>query len=239
MLYDDEYFWNDDYSEYEEFMDNLKETLRGQIKDEVTMKIKRLEEEVRELKAFRDQKDKYDNELAAMKRELDKTKAEVECKAKQLRLKDFMQILDKPAWGIESKYEYVLPKCDKCDDDRMIHFFSPSGKEHKEECSCRKHKYMLHPVEAVLVGIRNRAWEYYEKDKAEEQGVELEYLIKKDFMDKYIDKKDTSYATSLTRVYNDTYDITKLDYWVARSLYYRSLEECQAVCDYLNNKEEV
>lgn len=34
MLYDDEYFWNDDYSEYEEFMCHLKDTLRGQIKDE-------------------------------------------------------------------------------------------------------------------------------------------------------------------------------------------------------------
>lgn len=49
-------------------------------------------------------------------------------------------ILYYPTW--EHVYK---PKCDKCDDNRYVHFKSPSGKDYQEYCSCAKSFYKYKP----------------------------------------------------------------------------------------------
>ena len=48
--YDD--FWEDDYSEYESFMNDLKDTLKGQIKKSVLAEIEQLKIELAQLKDY-------------------------------------------------------------------------------------------------------------------------------------------------------------------------------------------
>lgn len=77
--------------------------------------------------------------LRAQIKELDIIKKNWDEKIKEIRhtrLKELLKDVQKCAYLVDCKYEYSHVKCDKCDDERKIHFKSPSGKELTEPCSC-------------------------------------------------------------------------------------------------------
>ena len=127
--YMDSDFW-DDPSESDELIYNFKEALRKEVKQEVKDKIERLEKELADLKEFREEKEQYDTRINQLENKLKKTESEVEEKAKQLKLNEFLTMIESPAWCVHGDWEYLNPKCDKCDDSRTIHFFFIVGKWH-------------------------------------------------------------------------------------------------------------
>jgi hypothetical protein len=51
-----------------------------------------------------------------------------------------------------------LPKCDKCDENRLIHFKSPTGKDCTEscpDCGTTYHKYYVKPVDTMKILFPN------------------------------------------------------------------------------------
>lgn len=79
------------------------------------------------------------NRLEAQIKELSYIKKNWDEKIKEIRhtrLKELLKDVQKCAYLVDCKYEYSHVKCDKCDDERKIHFKSPSGKELTEPCSC-------------------------------------------------------------------------------------------------------
>lgn len=144
MYYNDFY---DGYSEFDQRIAELKEALASEVKQEYLDKIKELQEEVASLKEFRDKKDEYDEVLRNIKRKEEGLKKEYSTK----RLKELIGDFSVPAYTISDSAEFVYPKCDKCDKDRRVKFYSPSGREYTEDCSCAKKICNFSIKEARLV----------------------------------------------------------------------------------------
>lgn len=233
-MYDD--FWDDDYSEYESFMNDLKDTLKGQIKDKVIAEMDELKRELAALKEFEVNRQKYDNEMTSLKYKLKVAEESVEKRAAKMRLKDVMALIEEPAYLIDYKFEDTVDKCDKCDDERIIHFYAPSGREYTEPCPyCNKRKMVYYPVEGRLLSISSKKFEHYEKP--EMQGIELSYVIPDYYLEKCLNCEKDELYYEVSRVYNGE-DLSNCDIYSLKRMYYRSIEECQKVCNYLNKEEE-
>lgn len=228
---------NDFYelSEFDEKIYDLKESLRKSVKKEVTYKIDELEKELEMLKHFRDSKDEYDRELDKLKRELERSEKSVEERAIRLRLPDILKTLEYPAWIPKHKLVHIYDKCDKCDDDRQIHFFSPSGKELKEPCKCYVYKFEYTPVQGVLFDINyNRDLSEYAFNKdLEINCTRLTYVVTDDCK-KHLNDRE-SYVAKYTSLYKGGPFEKVMNRY---QTYFRDLETCQKFCDYLNSLEE-
>ena len=159
MYYDDFY---DGYSEFDGRIAELKEALASEIKQEYLDKIKELQEEVDSLKEFRDKKDEYEEAVRNMKRKED----ELERTYSTKRLKELIGDFSVPAYGISYSLKFAYPKCDKCDKDRRVKFYGPSGKTYTEECSCAKKigSFSIQEVSLVKFGTTcngQYAFHYY------------------------------------------------------------------------------
>lgn len=136
-------YWNEDAAfEYGQMVLELKEHLRDSVRQEVANEISELKDKLAELKEVESKWDEKCREVEAERYQLQQAKRDAEKMAKQCRLSELMESIEHEAWTVRGHYEYVKPKCDKCDKDRRIHFKSPMGREMTEECECAKRKYI-------------------------------------------------------------------------------------------------
>lgn len=93
-------------------------------------------------------------ELSLIKKNWDEKIKEI----RHTRLKELLKDVQKCAYLVDYKYEYAHVKCDKCDNERKIHFKSPSGKELTERCSCshQVERYFLCEIPIYRIKIYNR-----------------------------------------------------------------------------------
>lgn len=101
------------------------------------------------------------NRLEAQIKELSLTKKNWDEKIKEIRytrLKELLKDVQKCAYIVDYEYEYAHVKCDKCDDERKIHFKSPSGKELTERCSCSQQveRYFLQEIPIYRIETYSR-----------------------------------------------------------------------------------
>ena len=129
-FYDEPYFEPDEVElAAMEFKDKIMQSAKQQFKN----RIEELEKQVKELQD-----------------EIERAKEEAKENAKRLKAKEYMHILSRPAFVINCERKTYLPKCDKCDDKRIIHFTSPTGKKMTEQCSCAKIKCFYTVEDAVV-----------------------------------------------------------------------------------------
>lgn len=93
-------------------------------------------------------------ELSLIKKNWDEKIKEI----RHTRLKELLKDVHECAYLVDCKYEYAHVKCDKCDDERKIHFKSPSGKELTEpcSCSCKVLRYFLCEIPIYRIEIYSR-----------------------------------------------------------------------------------
>lgn len=93
-------------------------------------------------------------ELSLIKKNWDEKIKEI----RHTRLKELLKDVQKCAYLVDYKYEYAHVKCDKCDNERKIHFKSPSGKELTERCSCshQVERYFLCEIPLYQIETRSR-----------------------------------------------------------------------------------
>lgn len=101
------------------------------------------------------------NRLKAQIKELSLVKKNWDEKIKEIRhtrLKELLKDVQECAYLVDCKYEYAHVKCGKCDDERKIHFKSPSGKELTEpcSCSCKVLRYFLCEIPLYQIETRSR-----------------------------------------------------------------------------------
>lgn len=125
--------------EYEQMIDDLKHMLMRKVKREIQDEMERLKAENAKLQEVKEKWDDLVGDYKEKEYKMKYTLEEERRKIARMRLADLFDacgmnvILYKP-----TKHLVYGPKCDKCDADRYIHFTSPSGKEMKEYCECRK-----------------------------------------------------------------------------------------------------
>lgn len=126
-------------------------------------------------------------------------------------------------WRAAWRYDEPKEKCDKCDEDGYITFYSPQGTKYREQCKCRHKDVIYYPAESRLARIyANKSPEivqfYYDKvreydGKSWSDYVRCNVVRSSDFKPEIID----SYG----------YDTV-----------FESKEDCEKYCEWLNNKEK-
>lgn len=222
--YDEDDYAEDDYDEFDRpydsidcLMDDFREKLCDMIRGEMKGEIERQERELEELRDFRDRKEEIEREHAEFLRREKLAINQAEQDAKKARLADLFAQYPLTAW--RPHWEYVTPpKCDKCDEQRHIHFFSPSGKECTEDCECAKGKHVYSPTPVELYKIQQSDFDgstsvrYYRS--AGDKGVV--YL------------EDTVYTAPMPKPWTS-------EDWVYRV--FANREDCEAYCKFLTDSE--
>ena len=227
MYYDYDDYWAE-LSEFDQQIEEFKDSLRNSVKDEIKEKIASLENELSELKEFRDEKDKFiqecESKVREAKREAEvaiRTAKESEEKWKKARLHQLLGDYLTVGWEVGNSWEYG-EKCNKCDENRKIHFTSPQGKKYTEDCQCAKRHYKYFPKEATLCKFYVRKENFGWDDNRYYTVVDCN-----DDYDRY-ERADHVYTSS------DDIDYEKVNSYNAVFL---NEEDCQKFCDWKNKQE--
>lgn len=232
-MYDYEDLWSEP-SEFEQQIEEFKDSLRENVKEEIKKKIESLEKEIAELKDFKNDRNKiikeYENKIREVKSELNakiREAKETEEKWKKARLYQLLGDYLTVGWKAGYSIEYG-EKCDKCDDNRKIHFFSPQGKEYTEECQCVKRHYKYYPKEATLtkISVRKKHFAYDDNGKC-------------DFYNRYYTVNDDGDDYDRYECASEVYVSSEIDYEKVNP--YRAIflneEDCKKYCDWKTEQE--
>lgn len=233
MYYDYEDYWEEP-SEFEEQIEEFKDSLRNAVKDEIKNKIESLEKELAELKEFRDEKNKfireYETKIREVQREANATMRaakESEEKWKKARLHQLLGDCLTVGYKVGYRWEYG-EKCDKCDDDRKIHFTSPQGNKYTEDCKCAVRYYKYFPEEAELCKMYVKKKNFRYDDKGETDFYNRYYVVKAD------DSEYDRYESANNVYTSSDIDFEKVNSWSAVFL---NEEDCKKFCDWKTEKE--
>lgn len=231
MMFDyDEY----DFEDYDsdELVNKSVSDLLWKIEDSVKKKyekqIQDLKDELSELKNFRDDYDKYADEMHSLERQLEETKNRIHSEAANMRLKDIIEAASKPCYGISLNSRYVYDKCDKCDNERYIHFNSPSGRDMKEPCKCSEIVFEYSVEPAYLFSINT-----YDYQDSEIKGINFEHALYSDFI---ANLKDSDRACVEKRIFYHGQRFDDLTDYQIRLMYFRNKEDAERAAEYLNSK---
>lgn len=210
-------------SEFEMKMDELKRSLLDSVREEYVTEMDLLRKENEELQEVKKNMEQIKREYSDKKQELNFERQKLLSVLRRERLsalfKDSENIMFKP-----TSTGTKLPKCEKCNSKRQITYKTPLGKDAYEMCDCNKSKYEYQPSEYIAIEMR------IDRNKT---GMTAFYKLKPQSND---DDDYLSYQSStlLEVIYNEGMkyeDLTK------SRTFFRTEEECQKYCDYLNSKE--
>lgn len=156
-MYED--FYNEGPSDYELFMNDLKETLKKSIKDEFIKEMDKLRAENKKLQDVKENFEQIKLDYAHKEQELKAREQDMEKNLARKKIMELATIADMKAqiYYIDDDTAY-LPKCDKCDENRLIHFKSPTGKDCTEpcpNCGTTYHKYYVKPIDTMKILFPN------------------------------------------------------------------------------------
>ena len=219
--YEDD-FW-DGTPEFDEKVEKFKEALRADIRRETKELIEKLQKELDELKDYKAHKNeierKYHDEIAKMA----KAEADIERKYRNKKAQEILAECCAVGWRAAWKQEEPKEKCDKCDEDGYITFYSPQGTKYREQCKCR-HKNVIHyPAETRLAHIYaskspDIVQFYYDKVRGDGESYS-------DYVRCYV-------------VHSSDFKPENIDSYDYRVTVFESKEDCEKCCEWLNNKEK-
>lgn len=216
-MYDYDDFYNEP-SEFEMQVEEFKSSLMSSIKDEYKAEMARLRKENSELQEVKRNFDQIKRDFNQKTVELDMAKQDLRRELRKERLtdllKDFEVLLYRPTYH----YEHG-PKCDKCDDNRQVHYKTPSGRDAREECGCKKGYRVFKPEEFICKSFANRSGKFiawYTENSNDEDSFGI-----------YSNTPQFIYA-------GEDFENINLKHW---EVFFKTPEECQAYCAWLTAKE--
>ena len=223
-MYED--FYNEGPSEYELFMNDLKETLKKSIKDEFIKEMDRLRAENKKLQNVKENFEQIKLDYAHKEQELIAREQDMEKNLARKKIMELATIADMKAqiYYIDDDSAY-LPKCDKCDKDRLIHFKSPTGKDCTEpcpDCGTTYHKYYVKPIDTMKILFPN--------DPAIRR---VAYYLRHDHWGE-------TYSYDLQDIYKGSaadYDVS--DGYKMHHTAFESKELAQEICDRINKERGI
>ena len=223
-MYDD--FYGDDYSEMNQFLDELKQTALKNAREEYIKKMEHLEKENAELQEVKKNWAQIQMEYQFKEEKFNREKSEIERELARKKFNELTTIADfsEHLYVIDYKEGYV-PKCDKCDDNRQIHFTSPSGRDFNEDCPvCGKRYCIYYPKPVDAIKIR------FSKDP---------YLKSEVWAVKYEEScENITYKTE--NIWKGTAEEFNIDdYYILRHTCFESKELAQQICDRINKTNGV
>ncbi|MCM3704049.1 hypothetical protein [Paenibacillus macerans] len=215
--YDDFY---DEPSEFEQQVDEFKQSLLNAVKDEFKTEMERLRKENAELQEIKNRKNEIEAEHTRALYQFESEKLQFENKMKRMRLAELLGENLLVAW-FPAGQDIKKPKCDKCDDRRMIMYTTPRGKTEYEYCECTETSRVYQPEEI-------QCYKFYQSKSSWGDNYPTVSLY-------FQRKEDRDYDTFEAR--RHPYAGEPFEEVNKYSVAFNSPEECQAYCDWLNEKE--
>lgn len=213
--------WEDYYepSEFDILMDGFKDSIRENVKQEIKDKIERLEKENAEL---RDVKEKWEDVKRYHEEAICELKREKERVRKELESEKINKLLESLAFTAYRPFAktVVIPKCDKCDENRKIYFTSPMGRKMSEDCTCAARKVTYVPSEESLYRFHVRS----------SGQVSSRYFTRKE-------EGDWDRYDNCGPVYSELPDDLEKVY--PSCAVFVNLSDCEKYCDYWNNQKTI
>lgn len=208
--YDDLY---NEPSEFEQQVDEFKQSLLNSIKEEFIAEMDKLKTENAELQDIKHRMEEIEFERSRERSELEHSKKIAMKEAKDMRLGELLKDYKQNIYTADSVHSRG-PKCQECDADRQISYTTPLGREAKEWCACHETTVTYNVKEVTAASIEH--WT-------------AEYGIKVNYYDDARDQVIKSY-----QMYEQGEDFEKLNSWT----YFSEKEDCQNYCDWLTEKRK-
>ena len=235
MWEEDDYY---DYSEFNMQIEQFKESIRNSVKEEITETIENLKAELATYKDLKENWEAKNKELDDKIREYETAKWQLEQDIrKELKQQTLVDLMGETynAWGIDYTTECLIPKCDKCDDKRKIHFKSPSGKDLTEDCSCNIQGRVYFVVPAELKKVVSHKYEGRPSSNYNEILYSYKAIKKTCYYDKEVEQ-------TLNRITMSTLDTIfdrdwSYDLWDS-GIVFATKEEAEEFCRIVNEQEK-
>lgn len=216
MYYNDYDDFYDEPSEFEQQVDEFKNSLLKVVKQEYIEEMEKLKKENEELQEIKKNFEKIKSDYKEKERELKLNESTIERRMRNARLSELMK--DKEIIMYQASWKYMrVTKCNKCDDYRKVHFKSPSGKDATEECECAKRYTTYYPNEYIAYEIKLNS----------NKTISVWYKLENYDKDEYFEK-DSKFAEC---VYDENMKYEDVN---AYRTFFKSKEDCQKYCDWLN-----
>lgn len=221
MSYYDEDFYYEP-SEFDYQVNEFKEALMKSVKEEFISKMERLEKENKELQFIKQNWERITRDYDNKKYQLELERQDLERKARRERLSVLMKDFEVIMYRIDYRNE-LPPKCNKCDDNRKINYKTPLGKDAHEDCDCRNGKIVYYPKDYICSEFKidrdgNKIIAWYKINKIDRD-------------DEYVGYDSSTFAEVIYHEGLKYEDIKKY------GTFFKTKEECQGYCDWLNAKE--
>lgn len=198
-----------------EFQQKMKDVLLESVK----YQIEKIKEENIQIKEQNNKLQEQVNKIAQKERELEIKKKNLKWEVRKERLSELMKDFQVIMYKTDTTHPKP-PKCNKCNKDRQIEFKSPSGKTIHESCSCNTGKTFYVPQEYICT-----------KFNVDRDGKTMSMWYKENHESDY-DWYDYSGSNFCVTVYKNGMKYEDLKRY---DTYFRSKEECQGYCDWLNS----
>ena len=160
-------------------------------------------------------------EIAERERELENKKSNLERQVRSERLSSLMKDFKVVMYAEERAY-VDLPKCGNCNENRKIEFISPLGRKTTEPCTCNVRKTVYAVREYILTEF---------KISDHKDMMAMWYKIKEDSRHDYASHNRTIYAEM---IYSEDMKFEDIG---SQDVFFKSKDDCQKYCDWLNSKE--
>jgi len=226
-------YWDDEPyyyepSEADEIFLEAKSKLENALKESIKNKMEQILEENTSLKEENQKMREKVREIEWKEKSLESKEKDLERSVLCKKFSEMLKPLEEktPMYNVDYKWVYG-DKCNKCNENRQIEYTLPSGKRGYEDCTCKKSYVVYYPVLREVVSLSL----YKSKDYPYKISVTPKY-DSPSYDDTYCHFELKTYIENL----DETYDLKELYY---KSVGFKTEEDCQKLCDYLNKKEKV
>ena len=143
----------DDPSEFEQMIDEFKESLKKSVKQEYQEWLEFYKKENKELQDVKINLSEMKREHQEKMREYDRKIAGVRSDVRREKLDEILKELQVVLYRCEKVYK-DKEKCSMCNNERQIEYMTPSGRIGKEICICANKISEYQPSENVLHEFR-------------------------------------------------------------------------------------
>ncbi|MES9681676.1 hypothetical protein ABWK22_01925 [Gottfriedia acidiceleris] len=208
-------------TEFELQIEALKASLLKSVQEKYVTEMEQLRKENADLQDIKRNFAQIQSEFRNKEMQLERERNDLVRKVRSEKLGELMKDFEVITYRACQKRQ-TLPKCDKCNQRRQIEYTTPLGNTAHENCDCNKGVYIYVPEEHVATEFKKS------RNKVNEMTVW--YKKKQDYDEDYY-VYDPS--TMLKVIYHEGLKFEDLS---SHDTFFKTKEECQAFCDYLNAK---
>jgi hypothetical protein len=212
--YDEPYY---EPTEADEIFFEAREKLINSLKGTVKQYVENVKLENEQLKQDLEKMRKQVQDVKNKERILEREKSDLMNTVRKERLSELLKDFEVERFMVTTA-RMLAQKCDKCDDDRILHYKTPLGKDQKERCDCYEDSVNINKPKSMLCT---------EFKVDSHNGNKLRMWYKRNIYDKE-DYYDSS--AYLKECYNEQ-PYESLDKY---NIFFDTEEECELYCDWLN-----